>query len=190
MLKLFLLTSLFLTFAFACGGGESEDNAGAAQSTTVSGDDRPPASPESDDDGDGSPSGSGGAGTASVTVGDETFRFEIECQFGTGIIRGPGTSGDGTPAWLDASMPVDARGSPANDPTQVGVMVRVGIAELFGQPVYDYTVNDTLGMVSAYADDGTDTSGEAQFSYGDGSGSKEGFTHGDLLAGSWSATCP
>jgi hypothetical protein len=185
--------ALLAVFLIACGGDDDDDSSAAG-----SGDSQPsadnassPSDNGSDDSGGGGDSGAtSGGGSGMVTIGDETFQFEISCQFGTGIIDGTGENQDGTPAYLRGSMPKDSNGQPTNDPSAVDMQVKVGTAELIGQATYDYTVQSTLGSVSQYTDDGSHTDGSAEFSYGDGSGAKEGFTHGDLVSGTWDITCP
>jgi hypothetical protein len=184
--------ALLAVFLIACGGDDDDDSSAAG-----SGDSQPsadsassPSDDGSDDSGGDSDAASGGGGSGMVTIGDETFQFEISCQFGTGIIDGTGENQDGTPAYLRGSMPKDSNGQPTDDPTGVDMQVKVGTAELIGQATYDYTVQSTLGSVSQYTDDGSHTDGSAEFSYGEGSGAKEGLTYGDLVSGTWDITCP
>jgi len=134
--------------------------------------------------------GGGDAGTARVTVGDETFEFSVTCQFGTGIIQGPGTNQDGEIAFTVMSMPKTERGEPANNPAEVGVNVTVGNDTGRGASLYEYRVTDTLGRVVSYTDDGKHAQGEADFSYEDNDGSRAGLNYGDVVSGTFEATCP
>jgi hypothetical protein len=192
---LLLLFALLGATLIACGGGDDTDdgdNGGnsdaqpsAAATEAGDGDD------DGDDDGgnDGD-SDSDDGGSASIIVGDESYTFSVECSFGTGIIRGAGAGADGTPAFLQASMPVNSAGAPANDPSGVSINVYVGRTELIGSSDYEYWVNETAGAVTEYTDNGEAAAGTAQFQYRDKNAAKEGLTYGELVDGRFQATCP
>ena len=196
---LLLLFALLGAIAIACGGGDDDgggddggsDSQPTAAATDAGGGDADGDSDDSDDDADdGDDDADDGGGSATVTAGDETFTFTVECSFGTGIIRGAGSNADGTPTFLQASMPKNSAGSPANNPAEVGINVWIGRDELIGPSTYEYVVSSTAGSTSEYTDDGSSASGTVQFQYREKDGAKEGLTDGDLVDGSFEATCP
>ena len=112
-MKLFsLVLALLLAFAVACGGddGDSDDSAGqsgggaASPTEAPSGGEGAPTQAPSDSGG-----GSGGAvapGRAVVTVGDETFEFDmsLSCLTLFGAVGGSGRSADGSDISLDITI--------------------------------------------------------------------------------------
>lgn len=172
-----------LAFA-ACGGGDDD-----APPFGGNGAD-PTAEPTS------APSGNGGGSNAFVTAGVESFEFTVECQFGTGIIRGGGSSADGTPAFLDAGMAIGDDGKPVNNPDDIDVSVYVGKDIIFGPALYEYVLRGggdggfAVGSVSSYSDDGSHVEGIIQFEYFDKDSAKEGLTYGDLVEGTFNVNCP
>ena len=183
------LVVIGLTFA-ACGGGDDD-----AQPFGDAGAD-PTTAPTSAPAGNVGGNGGGGAVNAFVTAGDESFEFTVECQFGTGIIRGGGSSADGTPAFLDAGMAIADDGKPVNNPDDIDVSVYVGKDIIFGPSLYEYVLRGgddggfAVGSVSSYSDDGSHAEGIIQFEYFDKDSAKEGLTYGDLVAGTFKVTCP
>ena len=87
-------------------------------------------------------------------------------------------------------MPKNSAGDPTNDPGEVSLNLYVGRAELIGSSEYEYWVSSTAGAVTEYTDSGDAASGTAQFQYRDKNGAKEGLTYGDLVDGTFEATCP
>lgn len=194
-----ILVSGMLLLVVACGGDDDDDSAdgGAGDNggstptaeATASGDATAEGADGDDvDDGD---EPAGGAGTASVTAGDETFTFSgLECSFGTGIVRAPGTNDAGEDAFLQASMPVDDSGKPKDAPEEVGINVWVGRAQLTGPSQYEYVVGDTAGEVLDYTDDGSSASGTVRFEYRENDGAREGLSDADLVEGTFELSCP
>ena len=176
-----------------CGGEGDSDSEGdsgrdpaATAAATDSGGDGTPVSSETAE------SSSDNVGTgSSVTVGDESYTFEIECLVGnTAIIGGAGQSADGVAAFLSAAMPVNDDGGPANDPTRVDMQVYVGTNLRGGPAQYEYWVNDVSGSVDSYSDDGQHAEASVQFQYRTKDGAKEGLAFGDLVEGSFEVNCP
>jgi hypothetical protein len=185
--RLFLMLTIGVVVAFAaCGGDDDASPTGGpsapATNAPSNGDSSAASSPDSDT--------GYVAGVAGVVAGDESFVFEIECQFGTGIIRGPGQSLDGTPAYVVMGMPVSNDGSPKDAPGEVDIQVEVGKNTLLGPSLYVYAVRSSTGSVSQYSDDGNHAEGTIQLEYRDNDGAKDGLSYGDLVDGSFTATCP
>jgi hypothetical protein len=176
-------------FAFAACGGDDDASPFGGD------DDEPttaPTSASSDDGGDDSGDSGNGGGDANafVTAGDESFEFTVTCQFGTGIIQGPGSAADGTPSFLVASMPVTERGQPLNDPLQVDLRVAVGKETMIGPSLYEYGDPTDNAPGYSYSDDGNHAEGTIQLEYRTSDGAKEGLAYGDLVDGTFNVTCP
>ncbi len=180
MHRLSWLFGIALVFALAACGGNDDTGASAANTSIA----------VNDEDGSGDSGAASGRGIALVTAGDESFEFSIECQFGTGIVRGGGLAADGTPAFLDAGMPIDDNGKPANDPSEVGVTVHVGKDTLFGRGQYQYRVGPANGSTTSYSDDGSHAEGIVQFEYATKDGAREGLAYFDRVEGTFEVTCP
>jgi len=193
-----LVIAVLVAVLSACGSdGDSDSDDGsapdpttaAADPTTADADGGGGAATPAASDSDGSNDDDAAANTASVTAGDESFTFEVECQFGTGIIRGGGEMTDGTPAYLVASMPVDDSGGPANDPAGISLNLYVGQNSLQGPFQYEYWLNSNTGSVGSYTDDGEQAEGTVQYQYRTADGAKDGLAYGDLVDGTFAANC-
>jgi hypothetical protein len=182
------VAALLVASVAACGGG---NNGGDKATSGATGPAPAGATTQSANNASSSaPAASGGG--AIFVVGDESFQFEeIKCSFGTGIIQGPGASGDGTLAYIYGGLPKDEQGKPVlNQPGDVEFDLKVGLGQLTGQATYEYRLQSSLGSVDSYSDDGKHTGGSAKFFYDPGTGAKAGLTSGDLVAGTWDVTCP
>jgi len=84
------------------------------------------------------PATSDRTGNVTVVIGDETFRFELDCGSGTTLLMGPGTRDDGTPAFLAATFFAD-------EPEGADIVVRVGTAEQGGPADGNWSAGDTYG---------------------------------------------
>ena len=59
-----------------------------------------------------------------------------------------------------------------------------------GPSLYEYHVGEMVGSVAEYKDDGKKAEGRVRFQYRDKDGSRAGLSYGDVVDGSFAATCP
>lgn len=183
----FALTIFLVLAIAACGGGSDDgDNDGddAGSDPTSAATQAPDDSNSGDDDDDGGNDDGGdddgdapGSESATVTIGDETWEFELSSRFAAcialgGAIGAVGPAADGTSVTVDISLPPeDWESQPAGDWDAPSLRIndkatdrdwRAG-GDIMADVLAGVGASEDLSMVTSFSIDGSSASGTASF---------------------------